>query len=48
MELIIWGAGAVGLGAFLGYLGYLYSKLAYSIFTTSLGIVVFSPITSSS
>ena len=42
MDLIIWGAGASVLGLFLGYLGYLHSKLAYSIFLTSLTVIVFS------
>ena len=41
MALIIWGAGAGVLGLFLGYLGFLYSKMAYSVFTTCLGILVF-------
>ena len=42
MELIIWGVGAAVLGLFLGYLGYLYSKLAYSIFTSSILIFVYT------
>ena len=41
MEFVIWGAIATLCGLGLGYLGYLYSKLAYSIFITSLGIVTF-------
>ena len=41
MEFVIWGAVATLCGLGLGYLGYLYSKLAYSIFITSLGIVTF-------
>jgi len=41
VAFIIWGVLAILLGMGLGYLGYLYSKLAYSIFTTALGVVVF-------
>lgn len=41
MLFILWGGGAIVLGAFLGYLGYLYSKLAYSIFTSSLMALLF-------
>lgn len=41
MEFIIWGVGATILGLGLGYLGYLYSKLAYSIFITSIGVITF-------
>jgi len=36
MEVLIWGAGATILGVCLGYLGYFYSKLAYSVFTICL------------
>lgn len=41
MELIIWGAGASILGLFLGYLGYLYSKIAYSIFTVCITAFIY-------
>ena len=41
MELIIWAAGATVLGLFLGYLGYLHSKIAYSIFTVCITAFVY-------
>jgi len=41
ISLIIWGAGASVLGLLLGYLGYFHSKIAYSIFTTSVMIFVY-------
>lgn len=41
MEFVIWGAFATAFGLGLGYLGYLHSKLAYSIFITLLGVVTY-------
>lgn len=41
IEIMIWGGSAGILGLILGYLGYLHSKMAYSIFITSLGIITF-------
>ena len=41
IEFLIWGAGAAILGLFLGYLGFLYSKLAYSIFTICITAFIY-------
>ena len=41
MDFTIWITSATVLGVILGYLGYLYSKLAYSIFTISAFTLLF-------
>jgi len=41
MEFVIWGLGAAGLGAGLGYLGYFHSKAAYSVFLIVMAVLAF-------